>query len=160
MKINRKKSLSIKPRIASLCSLVVLSLGLSFAVTAPTATAASFNVNDFTLNNDDLNPDDDVWYVRCAANTTIRANIKDDFWNDNTGHVSVSCVEPAARMGKGMKKVAIAPGQNPSPNATVGACRAALITYDCDENDVCDTSFDSTIACDGQPFNVAPVPKR
>ncbi len=160
MKLNRKKSLSIKRRIASLCSLSAVALGLSFSGTVSTATAASFNTPGFTLGNDNVTPADDVWYVRCAANTQILADIEDIGIQDNTAHVSISCIEPAARRGKGEKEIAIAPVQNPAPTATVGMCRAALITFDCEENDYCDSTFDSTITCNGQAFNVGPQKLR
>ncbi|MGH8488928.1 MAG: hypothetical protein ACREXS_08715 [Gammaproteobacteria bacterium] len=160
MKPSRIKSLSTKRSIASLYSLGAMALGLSLAGMVSTATAASFFTPDFSLSNDDVNPLDDVWYVRCAATTQIRADILDTLFADNNAHVSISCIEPAARRGAGEKEIAIPPGQNPSAPAAVTQCRAALITFDCEENDFCDSNFTSEIVCNNQAFNVGPQKRR
>lgn len=139
----------------------VLGLGAcALWMIVSTATADTRNLPNFFLGNDNVNPADDVWYVRCAANTQIFANISDVTFQDNNAHVSISCIEPAARRGAGEKEIAIPPGQNPSPNAAVTNCRAALITFDCEENDACDSSFDGNIQCTAQNFDVIPQKRR
>src|SRR5688572_29070090 len=45
--------------------------------------------------SNDLNlPDFDVWHVKCTAVTTIRAQVADNDFGDNTFHVTTLCLSP------------------------------------------------------------------
>jgi hypothetical protein len=109
--------------------------------------------NDF-LSNNKANPDLDVWRVRCTHNTTICADVFDDQFNDNTFHVKIVCVDPLSRRGKGEYEYAVAPSQNPSPTACVSNCREALVLFQCEFNDFCDSAYNSIIECVNRNFQV------
>lgn len=109
--------------------------------------------NDF-LSNNKANPDVDIWRVRCFFNTTICADVFDDTFNDNTFHVKIVCVDPTTRRGRGEMEYAVAPSQNPSPTACVSNCREALVLFQCEFNDFCDSQYNSIIECVGSGFQI------
>jgi hypothetical protein len=118
----------------------------------PEQSEALFFTGSFGLSNNLANPDLNVWHVKCKAKTTICADMFDNFFGDNSGHVSVVCFNPAAQRGEGELEYAIGGTQNPSPSACVTGCLEALVMFQCEFNDFCDTSWDSVIECVNKNF--------
>jgi len=105
-----------------------------------------------TVPSDLNNPDVDVVDIKCVAKTTICADVKDNFYNDNTFHVSVLCLTPLTKRGQGELELAVAPGRNPSESACVTGCSEALAIYQADYNDFSDSSYDSVVSCGSKAF--------
>lgn len=101
----------------------------------------------------------DVWRVQCAAQTTMRAYVRDQGpYYDNTFHVYMTCINPASgsfRVDKefatdGRDKSGNANGyaaKNPSGYAFVANCQDAFVTFSCEANDWCDDAYNGRIEC-------------
>jgi hypothetical protein len=105
-----------------------------------------------TVPSDLNNPDIDVVHIKCAAKTTICADVGDTFYNDNTFHVSVLCLTPLTKRGQGELELAVAPGRPISESACVAGCSEALAIYQSDYNDFSDSSYDSVVSCGSKAF--------
>jgi hypothetical protein len=110
------------------------------------------------LSNNAANPDLDTWLVKCTAKTTICADVNPfGTFNDNTVHVSVVCVNPAARRGFGELEYGIDGAV--SDSACVANCTEAIVAFQCEFYDNCDENYDSVISCGVKNLS-AGYPKR
>jgi hypothetical protein len=102
---------------------------LSLSLTAPARGEGTVICRD--LKETDLSaPSIDLYNVRCADLTTIRARL---FMGGQEGvqHVGTFCLEPLVRRGKGDKEIGKFPERDPSEWAEVNACREAFVEIGC-----------------------------
>lgn len=132
-----------------------------FRDAAQTTSGDVFLTPSELLSNNPEHPDLDTWLVRCTQSTRICADVADvGFFGDNTFHVSIVCVNPGSRRGRGNLEYAIAPEKNPSDAACVNNCQVALVLFQCEFNDSCDDAYNSLLSCGGDASFAPGFPKR
>lgn len=109
------------------------------------------------------NPGIDVWNPKCSSATTIRARVMADDPTIGGGpagseitpetlHVTVLCVMPLARRGKGDKEIAQLPERRVSQWAEAGSCQEAFIEVGCDHNAPCSGNYGIEYECVNRNF--------
>ena len=133
--------------ILMVLSIVLLSLPLATPVWGEGSVICRELARTRTL----FTPGIDLYNVRCADLTTIRARL---FMGGQVGiqHVGTFCVEPLVRRGVGDKEIGKFPERDPSEWAEVAACREAFVEIGCDQQFGCPSEYCVQVECTTAPF--------